>query len=511
MNVQQLEKKGYHAEFFVETQPQGGIYFTDSAIRTGEGWSTSLYVYKYQRNPYDLWMNHFMKEPDVVVTIDVSTHHSEKILEMLNMSMREQKDRYVQEKDESLKEEASDTYWDLKELSNSIRRQGEVVKLLHTRIFIHAPTLSELEKKVMKIRKGLESEEFRATSLLFEQKEEWQSLFLHAEQQLLLPNKRTGKPVPSEAFGGGFPCNFVHLDDPRGQYLGQSHTGGNIVFDMYHVDGEYRNFYNMLILGQTGFGKSTLMKKILMDNAAKGNFCRGFDKSGEFTDLIQVMGGKIFSLDGSDGMINPFEVQATVIDEGTGEILERASFMQHLSKMAIIYKTIKPSVSTDEVDEYESLLHKFYQYKGLVNGDEVMNRITSLSPKKYPIMSDFLTFIEREQQKKNTEYRLARLEKIRLTIEKLINTYGRIFNGHSTIPNITDEQIVFFNIDGLTGMDKPIIDAQLFNTLSLFWGSMMKHGKKQKELYEKKQVSFDEIIRFGIYIDECRAGRSRIN
>ena len=41
-----------------------------------------------------------------------------------------------------------------------------------------------------------------------------------------------------------------------------------------------RLYYNLFLAGDMGSGKSTILKKILRDNAAKGHYIRGFDKSG---------------------------------------------------------------------------------------------------------------------------------------------------------------------------------------------------------------------------------------
>ncbi|MDO7204225.1 hypothetical protein Q5M85_08845 [Paraclostridium bifermentans] len=53
-----------------------------------------------------------------------------------------------------------------------------------------------------------------------------------------------------------------------------------------------------------GSGKSTILKRILRDNASKGYFIRGFDKSGEFFSVIKDQGGKTINLDGTNGRIN---------------------------------------------------------------------------------------------------------------------------------------------------------------------------------------------------------------
>ena len=60
-----------------------------------------------------------------------------------------------------------------------------------------------------------------------------------------------------------------------------------------------------------GSGKSTILKKILRDNAAKGHYIRGFDKSGEFFNIVKEYGGISIPLDGQRGVINIFPSLST--------------------------------------------------------------------------------------------------------------------------------------------------------------------------------------------------------
>ena len=66
---------------------------------------------------------------------------------------------------------------------------------------------------------------------------------------------------------------------------------------------------------------------------------------------------------------------------------------------------------------------------------------------------------------------------------QLVTNYGAIFNGHTSIDNIMDRQIVFFNIANLKSMKPEVFDAQLF-WLTLCWDNCVKIGAYMKEQYE---------------------------
>lgn len=99
--------------------------------------------------------------------------------------------------------------------------------------------------------------------------------------------------------------------------------------------------------------------------------------------------------------------------------------------------------------------------------------------------------------------RANRLEKIELVIDNLVNTYGHLFNGHTTLPAFTSEQIIMFSIRNLTRLSKNIFNAQMFSALSLIWDNLIQIGAPQlKAIYEDPNFNEDDAIRFLVFIDE---------
>lgn len=143
--------------------------------------------------------------------------------------------------------------------------------------------------------------------------------------------------IQAEALGLGFAHNQTFLDDETGFYYGVTRTGGTVYWDMFYKSPK-RLYYNLFLSGDMGSGKSTVLKKLLRDNAAKGNFIRGFDKSGEFLNVVQEYGGVSIPLDGSGGILNMFQVYPLVSKktEDDSYIVDiRGSFTQHISMLGI--------------------------------------------------------------------------------------------------------------------------------------------------------------------------------
>ncbi len=85
-----------------------------------------------------------------------------------------------------------------------------------------------------------------------------------------------------------------------------------------------------------------------------------------------------------------------------------------------------------------------------------------------------------------------------------MNTYGYLFNGHTTIPDFQNEQVVFFSIRNLTGLDENIFHAQMYNSLNLIWDNLLKNGAPQmREIYQNPNFDEDMVRRLLVIIDEA--------
>src|SRR5699024_1575423 len=460
-----------------------------------------------------LWLERIASMNEVIMVLDVGKMDKQDVVDSMNKSMVEHQVRFSASKEESAKMEAQRSYQEMESLFNKISQEGEVVKEVNIRLVAHAGTIGELEEKVNVLLTELTSIGFRGSVCLNETSWEWQSLFLPYDKQVQLPNKRVGRGMPAESLSASMPYHFSSLNDPNGSYLGQSFTGGSILYDLFHRDAK-RRFYNGVVVGKMGSGKSTLLKKLTMDNASRGNFIRGIDVVGEFETLVGVLDGKMISLDGSQGIINPLQVYRTVDNRNEDDYDrhkdDQLSFMEHISKVSVFYRYISITQNQDEVDEFERVMRGLYQSLGFGSGKFMM---TELTTKQYPTFSDFLVYL-RNMLFEDVSRRLIRsdlsvdrsrrLEKIELVIDNLVNTYGHLFDGHTTIPDFAKEQVVFFSIRNLTGLDENIFNAQLYNSLNLIWDNLLQNGAPQmKQVYEDPNFDEDMAKRLLVIIDEA--------
>ncbi|MGO0987420.1 VirB4 family type IV secretion system protein [Clostridioides difficile] len=508
-------KKEYNPYFLKAIQPQGGIRFSTRIIEKGDGFETCLHVYGYPKQNDTFWLEKLFSFRNVITTLDVKTEKKEKTLTKMNKSLSEYNHRFYEDRDIVSKIEAQSAYDTLYGLVEDITNFGEVMKSIHVRYYISDKTIEGVENRVAEISKELEGIGFRTAICLSEQTEEWMSLFYKYEKQQSFRNKRKGKPLQALTLAGGYPFRFTSLNDKTGCYLGQTFTGGDIIFDPFTNDGKKRIFYNSVVVGLMGQGKSTLLKELSHNNTIVGNTTRVIDVTGEFEESVRAEGGKTVSLDGTDGIINPLEVFATITDKHTYKVNNEMSFTTHLDKVSTIYKFLVPECSASEQREFEKLLSEFYVYHGIEK-----EKSTEYETEKYPIVEDLLSYVEKQMYddvankipKKNiTLNRQEKLENIILNLESIVRDYGKLFNGHSSIADITNEQVVSFELRNLTQFDERIFNAQIFSVLNLLWNEALVQGRREKDKFDKNNKdqtktfdsSIEEAKKFFLIIDEA--------
>ena len=507
------QKLGYDPSLYEKIQPQGGICFRDPKfVMTGTGYEACLHIYEFPRQLNDYWMSKFCNLNNTVVTVDISTDNVIEVKKNINRSMKEQQFRYMEARDFQERYDAKQRYQEMERLYDEINSMGEVIKLVHVRIFVTDQSFARLEEKVKSIAVRLESNGFLTAIYLNETKREWLSMYQSYQEQQKEFFSTYGQPLVSNALASGDPFHFSSLEDPTGNLLGKTPCGGNVIFDEF-TKTKTRLYYNELVIGTMGSGKSTLLKKRFKANAVRGNYVRTFDISGEFTNLTKVYGGKVIKLDGTNGILNPLEILKADENEGI-------SFTRHISKVSTIYKFLtEGQADTQEIILFEELLREVYQKFGMeLRNGKVSRKVTGLPATSYPTFSDLLAYItEKIDGMKETEYdeislslakkNLERFDKIRMVIQNIVHTYGSLFDGHTSIDNILDEQIVTFDISTIKEMKASVFDAQIFNMVSLCWDNCVTNGKLMMERMNLPQenpehLEFEDTTKFLMIIDE---------
>lgn len=491
-----------------EIKPAGGITFKDvKYITTGSGYEGCIHIYKFPENIDTYWMAKVCNINGTVALVDISTDNMSEVKKNLNKSMKEQAGRRSGARDFAELYDAEKRLDEMKRMYDEINSYNEVIKLVHIRIFLADRSFEALEKKIKNIMDKLETDSgFLTTIYLNESKSEYKSMtrsYKKQKEEMFFPK---GQSLTATGIAHGDPFHFSSLDDETGEFLGTTPCGGNVLLDIFQKTST-RLYYNFLAIGEMGSGKSTLLKKQFKSNAIKGNYVRTFDISGEFTILTKTLGGKVIKFDGSEGILNPLEILKAGDDENI-------SFTRHISKVSTFYKfLVGGSVDAEEIAEFEDVLKQLYSSFGLWSDDRRNIQCTGLPATSYPTFTDYLNFLT-ESMKEMQEGKYSHIEeqvivntlllrdKIRKVIKNIVDTYGSLFDGHTSIDNILDEQIVTFDISTLKELKNEVFDAMIINIISLCWDNCVTNGKLMLNMLREGKIKLWDVTRFLILIDE---------
>lgn len=509
LDIGTFKKEEIDKNLFEIIQPRGGISFAkESYVRCGDGFSRCIRIYALPTYINEFWIDDVFNFQSTICTFDMSTKDLKVIKENINKSISEERSREMAARNHEEYYDANKKKNELMELFDEVNRLGEVIKLVDFRIYLSCDTLSELEEKTAEILTSLKSTSYKGTLMLNEQKREFESIFEKSTESHEKPFSMKGLNLTTTQLAMGFPFNYSDLLDENGTLLGFSKTGGAILYNPFTKTNK-RKYYNSLITGDMGSGKSTLLKKLLKSSASLGDIVRVFDVSGEFRYLIEEFGGKIINCSGREGMLNPLEI----LKSGENDEI---SYSNHITKLQTFFLTISPELDGEAKTSLANFLKSFYEIYELT--PDCADKITGLPAERYPTLSHFKNYLENcllkikeldRHAETDVETNLnvdnARLiSSILNTVSNLINNYKNVFDGTTTIDDISREQIVCFDISSIKDLDD-VFKAQMQILVALCWDNAVTNGSKMKELWEttKEDEKKDlDIVNTLVLIDE---------
>lgn len=379
--------------------------------------------------------------------------------------------------------EAEGNLHDVIELLANLRKNRE--PLLHCSVFI------ELKAKNMEALKELQSEiameltrsKISIDRLTLRQKEGFLSALPVGYNQFGAQFERV---LPASSVANLYPFNFSGKTDPEGLYIGRDKFGTNILVD-FDRRAEDKTTSNILILGNSGQGKSYLLKLILTNIRESGKSIICLDPESEYIDLCANLGGCYIDFLSGEYTINPLEPKAW--SDGTDEIdattpeafRKQTRLSQHIAFLKDFFRSYKDFTDA-QIDTIEILLAKLYARFGITDSTDY----SKMKPTDYPIMEDFYKLCEEEfityDKQRKYLYTEQTLQEVCLGINSMcVGAESRYFNGYT---NITDDAFLVFGVKGLMDTNKRLKDAMLFNILSFMSNQLLGKGNTAASIDE---------------------------
>lgn len=292
--------------------------------------------------------------------------------------------------------------------------------------------------------------------------------------------------LPASSVANLYPFNYSGKTDPNGFYLGRDKFGSNILADFNRRADDKTNA-NILILGNSGQGKSYLLKLILCNLRESGMHIIGLDPEMEYEDLTINLGGCFIDLMSGEFIINVLEPKSW--DE-TGDpkdtdapqaFRQTSKLSQHISFLKDFFRTYK-DFTDREIDTIEIMLGKLYEKWGITDH----SNFDRLNHSDYPILSDLYDLIEKEykgfDESHRQLYTADSLREICLGLHSMCKgAESKFFNGHT---NITSNDFITFGVKGVLNASKNLRNALLFNVLSYMSNELLTTGNTAASIDE---------------------------
>ncbi len=244
---------------------------------------------------------------------------------------------------------------------------------------------------------------------------------------------------------------------------------------------------NILILGNSGQGKSYLLKLLLTNIRESGKSVICLDPESEYEELCSALGGCYIDFMSGQYTINPLEPKAWTdgteeTDLSAPEAFKKVTRLsQHIAFLKDFFRSYK-DFNDAQIDTIEILLSKLYARFGITTFTDYSTK----KPTDFPTMEDFYKLCEEEYYSFDTQqkylYTEEILQEVCLGIHSMcVGAESKYFNGHT---NITDASFLVFGVKGLMDTNKRLKDAMLFNILSFMSNELLGKGNTAASIDE---------------------------
>ena len=372
---------------------------------------------------------------------------------------------------------------DVAKLISETHRNRE--PLLHTAVYLEmmADSLEALEELQLDVQTELIRGRMNLDKLLLQQKEGFISAMPVGEHLL---KDRFERVLPASSVANLYPFHYSGKLDSQGFYLGRDKHGSSVFVDFEKREEDKTNA-NILILGNSGQGKSYLLKILLSILRESGKQVISLDAEEEYQELTEQLGGCFVDLMAGRYYINPLEVK--VWDDGGDRMEEEAPeafrqksvLSQHIAFLKDFFRTARDFCDA-EIEVLEIMLTGLYKSWGLDNETE-FQKIPSGA---YPILADLYRYLEQAYEEYEEErkplYTREQLQRLLLGLYSMARgAEAKFFNGHT---NITDDAFLTFGVKGLLQTNGKLKDAMLFNILSYMSNALLVKGNTVASLDE---------------------------
>lgn len=383
-------------------------------------------------------------------------------------------------------------------LMNEIKNGDEKIKEVSL-ILIVTGERQERENIIRELRRIVDPYQIKLDIPRLRQLETWQSYDLStkslADYSVFLPTM---------TLAAGFPFTKTYYNDSNGYMMGVDiHTSLPIFYDPFVLNNS-RTSHNIAIIASTGGGKSYTMKKIIVNEYARGTKVFIFDAENEYEKLVKQNKGEYIDLySKKGGIINPLQIRYISSEDEEQDVKEiDCPLAKHLGFLEAFFKSAFEDITEKELVMLLAIVEKLYNSKGIYKNTSI-NTLQSLKPKDYPIFSDLYNYLPKYKKGLTSKEKIKIVEQLDILLSRfLTGTDSYLFDGYTNI-NLDNDLIAFNLQELLYSENRRLINTQTLNLLTYLNNSIVANKINNDKLKpeDRKHVVIvaDE---FHLFIDE---------
>lgn len=260
----------------------------------------------------------------------------------------------------------------------------------------------------------------------------------------------------------------------EGYYLGMDNMNGILLHNAWERKESMNG--NMVLIGESGSGKTTACKHILFNEFLIGTKLIIIDPESEYVNFAKKLKGNVVDLSGESGnIINPLQIRISLDEQN----LARNSYNLHIQKLRNFLKILFVDITGFQLNLLIEELEKTYN-KFNINKESNFEKIDNT---KYPIFTDlYNTIKESFKNVKNNEDNYYDYKVIISMMKELTNgIYSNMFNNHTNI-NLQND-ITVFNISEVQNVEDNIKKALYYNLLNFCWEQITNNKRRNHNTF----------------------------
>lgn len=454
-----------HSDPFVVAAVAPDIVEGRASLQADELCVRALTVTNFQSQVDVGWADALLNQPDTPVCIRLEPFDGSALLEGIDQHMGQTEDKLLGRTTASQRDELARQRRHGEKMLELAGDEGERFFMATVTCVLRAASPEQLDRDTEYFRSAC-----KARGMNFKVIPNNQLAGYLGASPLRAPDdaseQQAARPFPSRTIGWSLFCQNPGIDDGHGIRLGHDSAGG-LVRENVVVASNGRPNHNMLVLGETGCGKSALAKHLfLMEYLVYGSKVIIFDPEGEFVDLCRALGGDVVRPGTkSAAKLSPFQPRAISYSDDEDDEDDAAEQLVLLSTLPFVKSFLKIAFTIEDglLESLEVALERTYAGYG-IDKDTTFSEYRERSM-SYPVMEDLYRALgELAEQGSPAAAEYGRLaQKVRTAA---VGIQAALWNSRSTLGLDAD----FIVIDTESMSDEgPMKQAQYYNLLSWVW------------------------------------------